>query len=151
MKSFYPVMPAKLLSDDAELPRYAHEKGDAGMDLCCTEDVVLRPGEWRKVSSDVAVAIPDVFVGLVVPRSGWGCRGLVLKNTIAVIDSNYRGPIQLTLMNNNQDNWLHIMKGDRVAQLMVVAIAHVQVVEVDELDVTERGTNGFGSSGYGRL
>lgn len=151
MNTFYPLMPTMLLSEDAVLPKYAHDVGDVGLDLCITEDLMLRPFEWRKVSSDVAVAIPNNFAGLVFPRSGWGCRGLVLKNTVGVIDSNYRGAIQLTLYNNNDSEWIHVSKGDRVAQLVVVPVAHVQVLKVDSLDETERGSQGFGSSGYGRL
>ena len=149
MNSFYPLLPM-VLADGMELPTYAHD-GDAALDLSVTEDVVLRPNEYRMVSSGVAVAIPRGFVGLVVPRSGWGRRGLVFKNTVGVIDSCYRGEIQLPLWNNNSDEWLRIKSGDRVAQLLIVPIAQVQVVQVQSLDETERGTDGFGSSGYGRL
>ena len=172
MNSFYPLLPM-VLADGMELPTYAHD-GDAALDLSVTEDIVLRPDEYRMVSSGVAVAIPRGFVGLVVPRSGWGRRGLVFKNTVGVIDSGYRGEIQLPLFNNNPTHvWrhstgpvfgtemtelvpnmegaIHVHKGDRVAQLLIVPIAQVQVLQVDSLDDTERGTDGFGSSGYGRL
>lgn len=149
MNSFYPLLPM-VLADGLELPTYAHD-GDAALDLSVTEDIVLRPDEYRMVSSGVAVAIPRGFVGLVVPRSGWGRRGLVFKNTVGVIDSGYRGEIQLPLWNNNANEWLRIKRGDRVAQLLIVPIAQVQVLQVDSLDATERGTGGFGSSGYGRL
>lgn len=135
-----------VLADGMELPTYAHD-GDAALDLSVTEDIVLRPGEYRMVSSGVAVAIPRGFAGLVVPRSGWGSRGLVFKNTVSVIDSIYRGEIQLPLWNNNANEWLRIKRGDRVAQLLIVPIAQVQVVQVDSLDETERGTGGFGSTG----
>ena len=145
MNSFYPLLPM-VLADGMELPTYAHD-GDAGLDLCVTEDVVLRPNEYRMVSSGVAVAIPRGFVGLVVPRSGWGRRGLVFKNTVGIIDSGYRGEIQLPLWNNNAHEWLSIKRGDRVAQLLIVPIAQVQVLKVDSLDDTERGTGGFGSTG----
>ena len=145
MNSFYPSLPV-MLGEGATLPAYAHD-GDAALDLSVTEDIVLRPGEYRMVSSGVAVAIPRGFVGLVVPRSGWGRRGLVFKNTVGVIDSGYRGEIQLPLWNNNAHEWLHVKRGDRVAQLLIVPIAQVQVLQVESLDDTERGTGGFGSTG----
>lgn len=186
MNSFYPPIPTTL-QGDAALPAYAHE-GDAGVDLCSTEDVTLRPGEWQMVGSKLSMAIPAGFAGLVVPRSGLGCKGLVLKNTIGVIDSGYRGEIGLTLYNNNPQfvwklecpkakkrfprlyKWLaerygeepmvlepnirdviHVRKGDRVAQMLIVPVALATFLQVKSLDDTERGTDGFGSSGYGRL
>ena len=97
--TFYPTIPT-VLKDGTELISYAHD-GDAGLDLCATEDVTLRPQEWKMVGSGVSMAIPNGFVGLVVPRSGMGCKGLVLKNTIGVIDAGYRGEIMVPLMNNN--------------------------------------------------
>ena len=145
MNSFYPILPM-VLADGMELPTYAHD-GDAALDLSVTKDIVLRPGEYRMVSSGVAVAIPRGFVGFVLPRSGLGTTGLVFKNTVGVIDSGYRGEIQLPLWNNNSDEWLRIKRGDRVAQLLIVPIAQVQVLQVESLDETERGTGGFGSTG----
>jgi dUTP pyrophosphatase len=82
------------------MPTYAHE-GDAGLDLCATEDVALCPGEYRMIGSGVSMAIPEGFVGLVVPRSGLGCKGLVMKHDLGVIDSGYRGEIKVPLYNNN--------------------------------------------------
>ena len=172
MLTMYPTIPT-VLKDGTQLPRYAHE-GDAGLDLCATEDVTLYPGEWKMVGSGVSCAIPERFVGLVVPRSGMGCKGLVLKNVCGVIDSTYRGEIGLTLFNNNPTHsifeevletdedgnpmrvhvhaivnrgQLHVHKGDRVAQLLIVPVAQASLVEVDTLNDTERSDGGFGSSG----
>lgn len=100
MFSRYPEIPVKRVNPDAPMPVYAHE-GDAGLDLCAMEDVTLRPGEWAKIGSGIAMAIPNGYVGYVYPRSGLGCKGLVLKNGTGVIDSTYRGEIGLTLFNNN--------------------------------------------------
>jgi len=172
MNSFYPTVRVKLLDPDTPIPEYAHD-GDAGMDLYATEDVTLRPGEWQMVGSGVSCAIPAGFVGLVVPRSGLGCKGLVLKNTIGVIDSGYRGEIGLTLFNNNPlgiwkrikrfmcyrlfdmedepEGTIHVYAGERVAQMLIVPAAIATFLQVESLDETERGTGGFGSSGCGRL
>lgn len=165
--TMYPAIPT-VLKDGTELPTYAHE-GDAGLDLCATEDVTLMPQEWRMVGSGVSMAIPKGFVGLVVPRSGMGCRGLVLKNTIGVIDAGYRGEIKVPLMNNNAlgiwkrikrfvcyrlldmvdepDGTIHVHKGDRVAQLLIVPVAQATLLQVDTLDESERQDGGFGSTG----
>ena len=165
--TMYPAIPT-VLKDGTELPAYAHE-GDAGLDLCATEDVTLMPQEWQMVGSGVSMAIPKGFAGLVVPRSGMGCRGLVLKNTIGVIDAGYRGEIKVPLMNNNAlgiwkrikrfvcyrlldmvdepEGTIHVHKGDRVAQLLIVPVAQATLLQVDTLDETERQDGGFGSTG----
>ena len=99
MMTYYPTIPT-VLKDGTEMISYAHD-GDAGLDLCATEDVTLYPGEWKMVGSGVSMAIPKGFVGLVTPRSGLGCKGLVLKNTLGIIDAGYRGEIKMPLYNNN--------------------------------------------------
>lgn len=99
MMTMYPAIPT-VLKDGAEMPQYSHD-GDAGLDLCATEDVTLMPQEWKMVGSGVSMAIPKGFAGLVVPRSGMGCKGLVLKNTLGIIDAPYRGEIKVPLLNNN--------------------------------------------------
>ena len=157
--TMHPTIPT-VLKDGVELISYAHE-GDAGLDLCATEDVTLMPGEWRMVGSGVSMAIPKGFVGLVVPRSGLGCKGLVLKNGIGVIDAGYRGEIGMPLLNNNEmhheggylayknnhKGTIHVHKGDRVAQLVIIPVAQASLVQVDKLDETERQDGGFGSTG----
>lgn len=159
------IVEAKL-KDGSAMPEYAHE-WDAGLDLRATEDAELRPGEWKMVGSGVSVAIPKGFVGIVVPRSGLGCKGLVLKNTVGVIDANYRGEMKLTLFNNNpthvwadfggpakDEGWMpnagdiiHVHKGDRVAQLLIMPVTKTELVQVESLGMTERQDGGFGSSG----
>lgn len=177
MNTFYPTLLIRRTSEDASLPSYAHE-GDAGFDLCSMEDVTLFPGQWKKVKSGISCAIPRGFVGLVTPRSGLGCEGLVLKNTVGVIDSPYRGEIGLPLFNNNPSHiwdrilWkfkqvqcfvtkdgkeyhpegtIYVRKGERVAQMLVIPVAESNIVGADDLDETERGSGGFGSTGRGRL
>ena len=171
--TFYPTMPV-VLADGTEMPSYAHD-GDAGLDLRASEDVTLLPGEWRMVGSGVSVAIPEGFVGIVVPRSGMGCKGLVLKNTLGVIDAPYRGEVKMPLFNNNPthvwlsnedvhwvfdnadhpshrlepnyDGTIEVRAGDRVAQLLVMPVACAELLRVDELDQTARGVGSFGSTG----
>ena len=165
MMTMYPTIPTTL-KEGTELPAYAHD-GDAGLDLCATEDVMLMPQEWKMVGSGVSMAIPKGFAGLVVPRSGMGCKGLVLKNTIGIIDAGYRGEIKVPLLNNNPThvwvrNWedvetpkpnlegaIHVRKGDRVAQLLIVPVAIATLLKVDTLDDTERQDGGFGSTDHG--
>lgn len=147
MNTFYPTLRVHTLGDNP-VPQYAHE-GDAGLDLCAAEDVTLGPGEWRKVGSGIQCAIPRGYVGLVLPRSGLGCGGLVLRNTVGVIDSGYRGEVGIPLM-NIADHEACVKAGDRVAQMLLVPVAQATVVGVEDLDETERGEGGFGSSGTGK-
>ncbi len=159
------------LTDGAPLPRHA-KPGDAGMDLTSRETVTLGPGETRTVGTGVAVEIPEGYVGLVFPRSGLGSRGVNLSNCVGVIDSGYRGEIKAPLHNNHHadellvneelDMYDHayrhtrfkfngekmtVERGERVAQLVVVPFATCECVEVDELSETDRGADGFGSTG----
>ena len=149
MDTDYPVIRFRRTTPDAIVPSYAHE-GDAGMDLCATRDVTLRPGESAMVGSGIAIQLPRGFAGFVHARSGLGSKGLVIKHSTGVIDSGYRDEIKLVLFNNNpitSDHTFNIKKGDRVAQLVIQHVACATMVEVDSLEETERGTGGFGSSG----
>ena len=169
MYTLHPIVKFKRVNPDAPTPSKAHST-DAGYDLCAMEDVVLMPGEWRMIGSGIAAAIPVGYKGMVYPRSGLGCKGLVLKNGTGVIDSDYRGEIKLTLHNNNpthvwieeegaiagmcthrlvrnDDGAISVHKGDRVAQLCIELVPDTELVEVDELDETERGFGSFGSTG----
>ena len=172
--TMYPTIPT-VLKDGTQLISYAHE-GDAGLDLCATEDVTLMPQEWQMVGSGVSMAIPKGFAGLVVPRSGMGCKGLVLKNTLGIIDAGYRGEIKVPLLNNNPktgrlvvrvirtalgkvlcdrriepEGTIHVHKGDRVAQLLIIPVSQATLVVCESLDETERNVKGFGSTGVRRL
>ena len=135
------------LSDDVVLPSYAHA-GDAGMDLRSTETVTLQPFERRLVATGLAVAIPDGYAGLVLPRSGLALKkGLTVANTPGLIDAHYRGELKVIAINVDPKNSVTIEAGDRIAQLVIQRVPDVQLIEVAELDDTDRGEGGFGSSG----
>lgn len=143
----------KRVNPDAELPSYAHD-GDAALDLRSMEDVTLAPGGTKIVGTGIAVAIPTGLVGLVFPRSGLGSKGLTLSNAVGVIDSGYRGEIRAPLHNNHPHSerepnggWMTVHKGDRVCQIAFMPYAIAKIVETDSLDETNRGENGFGSTG----
>jgi dUTP pyrophosphatase len=135
------------LNDDVELPSYAYE-GDAGLDLRAAEDVLLRPFERHLVSTGLAVAIPDGYAGFVQPRSGLAIkRGLSILNTPGLVDAHYRGELKIIAINLDPSTPIQIHKGDRIAQLVIQSVPTVRLVEVEELDATDRGSGGFGSSG----
>lgn len=137
----------KRLYPDVELPSYAYA-GDAGLDLRSYEDVFLKPFERRLVSTGLAIAIPDGYAGFVQPRSGLALReGLSMANTPGLIDAHYRGELKVCAINLDPEKTIRIMKGERIAQLVIQKVPVVSLVEVDELDETDRGTGGFGSSG----
>lgn len=134
------------LLDGAELPRYAHE-GDAGFDLSITENCTLEPSASAIVGLGCAFEIPSGCVGLVFPRSGLASMyGVTLRNGVGVIDSCYRGEVCAPLFNLSCDT-VRLEKGMRVCQMVVVPYVPCDLVEVDALDCTDRGANGFGSSG----
>jgi dUTP pyrophosphatase len=142
-----PVLPVRRLDPDLPLPAYAHP-GDAGLDLCAAQDVVLAPGERAVVPTGLAVAVPEGYVGLVHPRSGLAARsGLSLVNAPGTIDAGYRGEVKVILVNLDPTEPIHLTRGQRIAQLLVQAVEQVTVLEVEELDATVRGDGGFGSSG----
>jgi dUTP pyrophosphatase len=129
------------------LPRYAHA-GDAGLDLFAAADVEIEPLHRALVPTGIAVAIPDGYAGFVQPRSGLALRhGLSFVNTPGLIDSHYRGEIKVIAVNLDASTPISIAKGDKVAQLVIQAVANVELAEVDELDETIRGEGGFGSTG----
>ena len=135
-----------VLADGAEMPNYAHE-GDAGLDLCITEDVRLEPNASAVCGLGFACEIPSGCVGLVFPRSGLGSHyGVTLRNSVGVIDSGYRGEVCAPLVNLSCDT-VFLPKGSRVCQMVVVPFVPCDMHEVDNLTDTERGTNGFGSTG----
>lgn len=137
----------KKLRDDAIIPTQAHA-GDAGSDLYAVEGAVLEPGGRAKVPTGVAVAIPEGHAGLVLPRSGLAHKhGITLTNTPGLIDSGYRGELQVLMLNTDRDTAYEVKPGDRIAQLMIVAFAAPEWSEVEEFDETTRGDGGFGSSG----
>lgn len=141
------VVPVKRIDPTVELPSYAYE-GDAGLDLRSNEDVVLAPLERRLVGTGLAVAIPEGYAGFVQPRSGMALRrGLSMANTPGLIDSHYRGELKVCAVNLDPEAPISIERGERIAQLVIQRVPAVSLVEVEDLDETDRGTGGFGSSG----
>ncbi len=121
--------------------------GDAGLDLASCEHVELGPGERALVATGLAVAIPEGYAGFVQPRSGLALRhGISIVNTPGLIDSGYRGELRVTLLNTDLREPFTVEPGMRIAQLLIVPIPEVELVEVDELPASERGARGFGSS-----
>ncbi|MGO3151634.1 MAG: dUTP diphosphatase [Galactobacter sp.] len=142
-----PVIQVLRLDQGIPVPSYAME-GDAGADLCTTEDFALAPGQRRLVPTGIAIALPLGFVGLVHPRSGLAVRhGITVVNAPGTVDSGYRGEIKVTLLNTDTDHSVSFSRGDRIAQLVIQRVEHAGFVEVSELDPTERGAQGFGSTG----
>ncbi len=135
------------LNPKAIVPRRAHP-GDAGLDLCALNAVEIAPGQRVKVATGIAVELPAGHAGLIVPRSGLAAKhGLSIVNAPGLIDEGYRGELQVLLLNTDQEAPICIAAGERIAQLVVVAVSTPQLVEVDELEESVRGEQGFGSSG----
>ena len=134
------------LRSDAVLPERAYS-GDAGIDLVSCERVELAPGERATVGTGIAVAIPDGHAGFVQPRSGLAARhGISIVNTPGLIDSGYRGELRVILLNTDGRETFVVEPGMRIAQLVVVPVATIKLIEVEELPESERGVRGFGSS-----
>jgi dUTP pyrophosphatase len=145
------IGPARLrvrrLDDRALLPTRAYP-GDAGLDLYALEEAVLNPGERASIGTGIAVEIPEGQAGLVLPRSGLAARhGIALVNAPGLIDSGYRGEVRVLLLNTDREEPFAISRGERIAQLVLVRVETPEVVEVDQLALSERGAGGFGSSG----
>jgi dUTP pyrophosphatase len=134
------------LHPDAQMPAGAYE-GDAGLDLASVEEAVLAPGERRTVATGLAVAIPAGHAGFVQPRSGLASRhGITVVNAPGLIDAGYRGELKVVLLNTDPDEPFHVRPGDRIAQLVVLALPRITVAEADDLPPSERAERGFGSS-----
>ena len=134
------------LRSDAALPERAYS-GDAGIDLVSCERVELAPGERATVGTGIAVAIPDGHAGFVQPRSGLAARhGISIVNTPGLIDSGYRGELRVILLNTDGRETFVVEPGMRIAQLVVVPVPAIELIEVEELPESERGVRGFGSS-----
>ena len=137
------------LRPEARLPERAYP-GDAGLDLAACERVELPPGERAVVGTGLAVAIPEGYAGFVQPRSGLAARhGIAVVNSPGLIDSGYRGELQVVLLNTDRERPFVADAGERIAQLVVLAVPEVAVREVEELAASERGVRGFGSSREG--
>lgn len=136
-----------MLDPSLPAPAYAHE-GDAGLDLRAAEGGVLNPGERATVPCGFAMAIPEGYAGLVIPRSGLASKhGISVVNGPGLVDSGYRGEIKVVLVNLDPREPFSFAKGDRIAQMMIVAAPPVTLHNIDHLPETARGDAGFGSSG----
>jgi dUTP pyrophosphatase len=139
-------LPVRRLREDAVVPARAYA-GDAGLDLAACERVELGPGERALVPTGLAVAIPDGHAGFVQPRSGLAAsHGITIVNTPGLVDSGYRGELKVILLNTDPAEPFTIEPGMRIAQLVVLPVPELRLVEVDELPGSERGARGFGSS-----
>lgn len=135
------------LDERARLPTRAHP-GDAGLDLYALDGAALDPGERAAVGTGIAVEIPLGYAGLVLPRSGLAARhGISVVNAPGLIDAGYRGELRVLLLNTDPHHRFELSAGDRIAQLVVVAVAPAVPLEVEALEESDRGAGGFGSSG----
>jgi dUTP pyrophosphatase len=140
-------LPFRRLTEEAALPQAQHP-GDAGLDLRSTVALTVAPGERAMVPTGVAVAIPAGHAGLVLPRSGLASKhGLTVANAPGLIDAGYRGEVMCAMVNLDRSTPVEIAVGDRIAQLVVVAVPVVAPVWVEDLPESARGESGFGSTG----
>jgi len=136
----------KLLSPDAQLPRYAHPD-DSGMDLTSVADVTIAPGARTLVPTGIAIELPPGTEAQIRPRSGLALRhGITVLNTPATIDEGYRGELQIILTNHGDANF-HVTKGMRVAQMVICPVLRPEIVIAESFTETSRSTSGFGSTG----
>ncbi len=137
----------KLLDKSLPKPGYAHVT-DAGMDLYSAIDCVLEPYDRTLIPTGVKLAIPAGYAGFVQPRSGLAIKnGIALVNSPGLIDCGYRGEICVILINLDKEKEFVIKKGDKICQLVIKKIEQASLIEVEELDDSERGEGGFGSTG----
>lgn len=140
-------LPIKRLDKDVPLPVRAHPT-DAGVDLHAAHSLTLEPGERKLVGCGIAMALPAGYVGLIHPRSGLALRhGLSIVNAPGTIDADYRGELKVCLINLDQHTPIAIERGDRIAQLLIQKVELPAIEEVADLDTTERGAGGYGSTG----
>ena len=141
-------LPVVRLDPSLPLPNYARS-GDAGVDLVARAGVVLAASGGRAmVPTGLAVAIPEGHAGLVLPRSGLALRhGVTVMNAPGLIDAGYRGELNVVLVNTDQTQDYEVQRGDRIAQLVIVAVEQVALTVVDVLPGSDRGSGGFGHSG----
>lgn len=139
-------IPLQRLDGELPIPAHAHP-GDGGVDLCARESVRLEAGERAVIPTGIAIAIPDGFAGLVTPRSGLAARnGISVVNGPGLVDSGYRGEIKVVLVNLSNEPF-EVERGDRIAQFVVIPVVFQELVPVEELPESTRGSGGFGSTG----
>jgi dUTP pyrophosphatase len=141
------TIPIRKLDTEIELPQ-AQNRGDAGYDLRSAADLSIAPGERALVSTGIAIAIPIGYAGFVQPRSGLAIKnGIGVLNSPGLIDSGYRDELKVILINTDKNETFKIQKGDRIAQLVIQKYESVNWNVVDNLEDSDRGTGGFGSTG----
>lgn len=133
----------KIKLDEGALKPVRGHATDAGLDLKSPVDAWVHPGEHKQIDTKVRVAIPDGYVGLITSKSGLMLQNITSRGTI---DSSYRGTISAVLFNHGKDGYL-VRAGDKVCQLVILPVVIPEIEYVDELDETERGEGGFGSTG----
>lgn len=137
----------KKMNEDAIIPNFAH-KGDAGMDLYSIEGVIIPPTESRLIKTGISIALPKNTEAQVRPRSGLALKySVTVLNTPGTIDEGYRGEIGIILINHGKEEFI-VTKNMKIAQMVVKPIYDINILEVNELNDTDRGEGGFGSTGY---
>ena len=140
------ILKIKLLNEKAKLPRYAHE-GDTGLDLFSTSETVIRCGESALISTGISIQLPPETEAQIRPRSGLAFKHQVtVLNTPGTIDQGYRGEIGVILINHGKLPF-QVEVGMKIAQMVIKPVLSVKVKDVEELDKTDRGARGFGSTG----
>ena len=143
------TVPVKLLRASARLPERVYDH-DAAYDLHAAEELVIEPLGRAVVGTGVALGLPPDLAALKLPRSGLAARhGISIVNSPGLIDPGYRGEVRVILLNTDRDEAFRVTVGDRIAQLLFLPLTRVALAATDELDETERGPQGFGSSGRG--
>lgn len=141
------MLKVKKLHAEAIIPAYQSE-GAAGFDLCATHEVVVHAQDREMVGTGLAFEVPPGFELQVRPRSGLALRhGITVLNTPGTVDSDFRGEVKVILFNSDEHRAFKVEKGMRIAQAVLAPVSRASIVEVEELSSTERGGNGFGSTG----
>ena len=136
----------KRLTPDAVIPRYAHPD-DSGLDLCSIEDRVLQPGDWARIRTGPAIALPEGTEAQIRPRSGLASKSAIsMLNTPGTVDEGYRGEVCVILVNFGREPF-EIVRGMRIAQMVICPVLRPEIEVCDELGETARGSGGFGSTG----
>lgn len=136
----------KKLTDTAVVPQYKSAEA-AGMDLFADEDVVIYRDNFKLIKTGIAIELPEGYEAQVRPRSGLALKhGISVLNSPGTVDSDYRGDVSVMLINLGTEMF-HVAKGERIAQLVITPVSRAQMIEVKELNTSERGVNGFGSTG----
>jgi dUTP pyrophosphatase len=137
----------KIIDDSLPAPKYSHE-GDAGLDLYSSVDCILKPFERKMIPTGIKISIPSGYAGFIQPKSGLAAKkGLGIVNTPGLIDSGYRGEINVILINLDPKKDIKIKKGNKICQLVILRFEKADLKVVKSLDNTSRGEGGFGSTG----